>query len=167
MNQKPLTMNRTNDILSRISIRDYRPEDYPTIESLWLATGLGGFWRGDDRAVIEKSLAIGGKLLVALDVDGALVGTSWMTFDGRRLHLHHVGVLPDYRRSGIGRLLSIESIRFAREKQVQIKLEVHRSNEAAVSMYKKLGFQYLGDYDVYIIRDYQAIGGFDEQQTMI
>lgn len=154
-------MKRTNDILSRITIRDYQPEDYPAIESLWLATGLGGAWRGDDRAVIEKSLAIGGKLLVALHGDGTLVGTSWMTFDGRRLHLHHVGVLPDYRRSGIGHRLSIESVRFAREQQVQIKLEVHRSNEAAVSLYKKLGFQYLGDYDVYIIREFHSIAGLD------
>ncbi len=149
-------------MISRITIRDYQPEDYPAIESLWHVTGLGGSWRGDDQAVIEKSLAIGGKLLVATLDNGTLVGTSWMTFDGRRLHLHHVGVLPDYRRSGIGRLLSIESIRFACEQRVQIKLEVHRSNTAAVSLYKELGFEYLGDYDVYIIRDFHAIGWLDE-----
>ena len=148
--------------MPRITIRDYQPDDYPAIESLWLVTDLGGSWRGDDQAVVEKSLAIGGKLLVALDNDGTLVGTSWMTFDGRRLHLHHVGVLPDYRRLGIGRLLSVESIRFAREQQVQIKLEVHRSNEAAVSLYKKLGFLYLGDYDVYIIREFHSLAGLEE-----
>ena len=158
MNQKNKC---TNDILPHITIRDYQPDDYPAIESLWLVTGLGGSWRGDDRAVIEKSLAIGGKLLVALHDDGTLVGTSWMTFDGRRLHLHHVGVLPDYRRSGIGRLLSIESIRFARNQQVQIKLEVHRNNEVAVSLYQKLGFEYLGDYDVYIIREFHSIAALD------
>ncbi len=156
-------MKCTNDILSRITIRDYRPKDYPAIESLWLTTGLGGSRRGDDQAVIEKSLAIGGKLLVALDADGALVGTSWMTFDGRRLHLHHVSVLPAYQGLGIGRLLSIESIGFAREQQVQIKLEVHRSNKAAVSLYKKLGFQYLGDYDVYIIRKFQPIARQEDE----
>jgi len=77
-----------------------------------------------------------------------------MTFDGRRIHLHHLGVHPEYRRKGIGRLLSIRSVDHAREKQVQIKLEVHRDNQAAVALYKKLGFQYLGDYDVYIIRSF-------------
>lgn len=145
-------MNQANDILSRIIVRDYAPGDYDAIIYLWSQTGLGGVHRGDNRQVIEHSIALGGKLLVAVDLDGTLAGTSWMTFDGRRIHLHHVGVLPEYQRKGIGRLLSIESIRFAKQKQIQIKLEVHRSNQAAVSLYKKLGFQYLGDYDVYIIR---------------
>ncbi len=145
-------MNQSNDILSRIIVRDYSPGDYDSIIDLWGKTGLGGVQRGDNRQVIEHSLELGGKLLVAIDLDGTLVGTGWMTFDGRRIHLHHVGVLPEYQRKGIGRLLSIEAVRFAREKRIQIKLEVHRSNRAAVSLYKKLGFEYLGDYDVYIIR---------------
>ncbi len=145
-------MNQSKDILSRIIVRDYQSGDYNAILELWRLTGLGGVQRGDNSQEIEHSIELGGKLLVAIDSDGTLVGTGWITFDGRRMHLHHVGVLPDYQRHGIGRLLSLESIRFAREKQIQIKLEVHRNNKAAVSLYKQLGFQYLGDYDVYIIR---------------
>ncbi len=147
-------MKYTNDILTEIIVRDYHPDDYDAIMHLWELTGLGGAKRGDDRAVVEKSIAMGGRLLVALHRDGLLMGTSWMTFDGRRIHLHHLGVHPEYRRKGIGRLLSIRSVDHAREKQVQIKLEVHRDNQAAVALYKKLGFQYLGDYDVYIIRSF-------------
>jgi ribosomal protein S18 acetylase RimI-like enzyme len=40
---------------------------------------------------------------------------------------------------------------------LQIKLEVHQSNERAINFYKKAGFKRLGDYDVYIIRDLQEI----------
>ncbi len=141
-----------NGIPEGLIVRDYRPEDYSSIMQLWDETGLGGAHRGDGQQVIARSLRIGGKLLIAELSDGTLVGTSWMTFDGRRIHLHHVGVTPAYRRRGIGRLLSVESIRFAREKNVQIKLEVHQTNQAAVALYKSLGFQYLGDYNVYIIR---------------
>ena len=147
-------MKSTNDLLSRIIVRDYRQSDYPAIMALWSLAGLGGAQRGDDQAIIEKSIAMGGKLLIAEDADGTLIGTSWMTFDGRRLHLHHLGVLPAFQRKGVGRLLSIRSMDYARQQGVQIKLEVHRTNEAAVRLYKSLGFQYLGDYDVYIIRDF-------------
>ncbi len=143
-----------DDLLALVTIRDYRPADYAAIMELWAATSLGGAQRGDDQRIIEQSIAMGGKLLVAESDDGVLLGTSWMTFDGRRIHLHHVGVLPAYQRRGIGRLLSIASIRFAREMNVQIKLEVHRGNTAAIELYKNLGFKYLGDYDVYIIREY-------------
>jgi ribosomal protein S18 acetylase RimI-like enzyme len=93
-------------------------------------------------------------MLVATFADGTLVATSWMTFDGRRIHLHHFGVSPKFQRQGIGRQLAIASIAFAKEKGYQIKLEVHQTNTAAIKLYKGLGFQYLGDYDVYIIRSY-------------
>lgn len=135
-------------------IRDYKPSDYPAIEDLWNQTGLGGAQRGDNQQTIELSLKIGGKLLVVVNKNRVLVATSWMTFDGRRLHLHHFGVLPSFQRQGIGKLLALQSIAFAREKNIQIKLEVHRSNEAAIQLYKSLGFSFLGDYLVYIIRKF-------------
>ncbi|MDR4988164.1 MAG: GNAT family N-acetyltransferase [Bacteroidales bacterium] len=147
-------MKDTNDILSRIIVRDYRPDDYVPMMALWDLTGLGGAHRGDTSAVIETSIAMGGRLLVAEDAESTLLATSWMTFDGRRLHLHHLGVLPAYQRKGIGRLLSRHCIEYAIERNVQIKLEVHRTNKAAIALYQQLGFNYLGDYDVYIIRKF-------------
>jgi len=95
-------------------------------------------------------------LIAAIEAD-VVAATSWMTFDGRRLHLHHFGVSPKYQRQGIGRQLAKASIAFAKEKGCQIKLEVHRNNFAAIALYKNLGFEYLGDYDVYIIRDFSWI----------
>ncbi len=142
-------------MLSELLLRDYSPEDYERILLLWQETGLGGAQRGDSREVIERSIQMGGRFLVAETREGMLVGTSWITFDGRRLHLHHLSVAKSCRRRGIGHLLATESIRFARKKACQIKLEVHQSNQAAIGLYKKLGFQHLGDYDVYIIRRHQ------------
>lgn len=139
---------------SRILIRDYQPGDFPAIAALWAETGLGGAQRGDNQQIIEQSIAMGGKMLVATLEDGTLIGTSWMTFDGRRIHLHHFGISAQYQRQGIGRQLAIVSIAFAKEKGYQIKLEVHQTNTAAIELYKGLGFQYLGDYNVYIIRSY-------------
>jgi ribosomal protein S18 acetylase RimI-like enzyme len=136
-----------------ITIRDYEPIDFPKIIDLWAQTGLGGAQRGDNQQIIEQSIAMGGKLLVAINNEGELVGTSWMTFDGRRIHLHHFGVSPRFQRMGIGKLLTKHSIHFAKEKGYQVKLEVHRDNYPAIELYKHMGFSYLGDYDVYIIRD--------------
>lgn len=138
--------------MNNIIIRDYQPDDYPAIEQLWEITGLGGAIRGDDQETIERSIGLGGKLLVAENEEKILLATSWMTYDGRRLHLHHFGVLPSYQRKGIGKLIAERSLEFARNHGTQIKLEVHKSNIAAIELYKQMGFQYLGDYLVYIIR---------------
>lgn len=145
---------KTNESAGHFIIRDYQPADYPAVASLWEATDLGGEVRGDNQDVVERSLAMGGRLLVVVLPDGKLLATSWMTFDGRRLHLHHFGVTPSWQRCGVGRVLAMESIRLAKKKGVQLKLEVHKSNEAAIRLYKSLGFKYLGDYDVYIMRSF-------------
>ncbi len=88
---------------------------------------------------------------------GNIIGTSWMTFDGRRIHLHHFGISPSYQGKGLARPLLKESLKFVKEKGYQVKLEVHRTNDAALRLYKNYGFEYLGDYDIYIIRDVQSI----------
>jgi ribosomal protein S18 acetylase RimI-like enzyme len=144
-------------MVSEIIIGNYVSSDYPYVEELWQKTGLGGSVRGDNQQIIEQSIEMGGCLLVARLANGKLVGTSWMTFDGRRIHLHHFGVEPAHQRKGIGRQLAVASITWAKDKGYQIKLEVHQTNTAAIELYKNLGFQYLGDYDVYIIRDFESL----------
>ena len=141
---------------NEIEVRNYHSTDYPQIMELWSQTGLGGAHRGDNQQIIEQSIAMGGKFLVAI-LNEEIVGTSWMTFDGRRIHLHHFGILPKYQRKGIGKILTEKSIQFAKEKGYQIKLEVHKDNTNAVALYTKMGFCYLGDYDVYIIRDFKNL----------
>jgi ribosomal protein S18 acetylase RimI-like enzyme len=140
-------------------IREYRKGDFNGIMSLWMATGLSRPERGDDEATVERSIEIGGQMLVMCTEGNTqeIIGTSWMTFDGRRLHLHHFGIDPAFQRKGLAKELLKESLRFVKEKGYQVKLEVHRSNTVAVELYLKAGFEYLGDYDVYIIRDIQSI----------
>jgi ribosomal protein S18 acetylase RimI-like enzyme len=139
--------------MSNMQIRDYSEQDYQGVAEVWIKTGLGGHGRGDNREIVNQSIAMGGKLLVAEDpLKSKIVGTSWMTFDGRRIHLHHIGVLPEYRNQGCGTRLTRESLKFAREKGYQIKLEVETNNAKAIDLYTKLGFKRLGDYDIYIVR---------------
>ena len=136
------------------NIRNYRKGDFKEIMDLWIATDLGRPERGDNEKIIEESIIMGGSLLVMEEkASGKVTGTSWMTFDGRRIHLHHFGILPEYQGIGLSKPLLEESLRFVRKKGYQVKIEVHRRNLKAISLYKKAGFEYLGDYDVYIIRD--------------
>lgn len=142
-----------------MKVRQYMHGDFPGIMEVWSATGLSRPERGDDEATIERSIAIGGAMFVMCeeDDDRKVTGTSWLTFDGRRLHMHHFGIAPAFQGRGLSAELLRESLRLVKEKGYQVKLEVHRTNEAAVRLYRKAGFEYLGDYDVYIIRDIQSI----------
>ncbi|QKG80158.1 GNAT family N-acetyltransferase [Tenuifilum thalassicum] len=143
--------------MENITIRDFTPNDFEELNEVWQLTDLGNSKRGDNLEIIMQSIKMGGKLLVAVTQENRVIGTSWMTFDGRRIHLHHVGVHPQYQGKGIGKRLTIESLIYVKEKGYQVKLEVHKNNTRAINLYKQFGFQYLGDYDVYIIRDLQSI----------
>lgn len=135
-------------------IRDYRPVDYEGLLKLWELTDLGNAARGDDKAIISQTLKRGGRLLLMRQIkDGLLVGSSWMTTDGRRLYLHHFGIHPDFQGQGLSKPLMDASMKFVRKLGQQVKLEVQINNTRAINLYKKYGFKYLGDYMVYIIRD--------------
>lgn len=140
--------------MTEFIIREYRDGDFCGVMRLWEATDLGRPERGDDANILEESIRIGGCLLVMEDkTTGIIIGTSWMTFDGRRIHLHHFGITPEYQGKGLAKPLLKESLEFVRKKGFQVKIEVHRNNLKAIDLYKKAGFEYLGDYDVYIIRN--------------
>jgi ribosomal protein S18 acetylase RimI-like enzyme len=146
-------MERLN-LTSNFIIRDYREGDYDEIVKFWQLTDLGNPARGDTIDIIRRTLDSGGKLLVLQSkTDRRICGTSWMTYDGRRIMLHHFGILPEYQGQGLSKILLSESLKFVKENGAQVKLEVHSGNLKAINLYKKFGFVHLGEYNVYIIRD--------------
>ncbi len=135
-------------------VRKFTDSDYDAVLEVWKQTDMGGAHRGDNLRVINDTLKNGGVLFVLTEEkNGNLVGTSWITNDSRRLYLHHFGILPEYQGKGLSNLLMEKSMQYAKETKLQIKLEVHKQNSVARKLYEKYGFKYLGDYDVFIVRD--------------
>lgn len=146
--------------LNEYIIRDYKTGDFEGIFNLWIQTGMTSPQRGDNEKNIAETIAVGGKLLVMEYRSGMIIGTSWMTYDGRRIHLHHFGIHPEFQGKGHSKTLLKESLDFVKEKGCQVKLEVHRTNAKAINLYTRAGFKRLGDFDVYIIRDLLEIDNF-------
>lgn len=140
------------------SIREFVESDYPEMILLWENLGLGGAHRGDDLQIIFRTVKMGGQLLVMVETaSDSIVGTSWLTVDGRRTYLHHFGIKVDYQGKGLAKILLEASLKLAKTFGMQIKLEVHMDNLKALGLYTKAGFTYLGDYRTYIIRDISSI----------
>lgn len=142
----------------KFQIRDFRESDYDEIVQFWELTGLGNPERGDTFKTIRDTVRMGGKMLVMEEKStGKICGTSWMTFDGRRIFLHHFGILPKLQGKGLAKTLLTASLQYIRKKGYQAKLEVHTNNSKAINLYKKFGFKLLDGYDVYILRDISQI----------
>jgi ribosomal protein S18 acetylase RimI-like enzyme len=138
--------------------RDYHPEDFSEVFRLWEELEMAPAERGDNQDTILKTLKNGGKLIVLAEPEtGKIIGSSWMTFDGRRIFLHHFGIKKGYRRKGWGEKLALESLKFITEKGCQVKLEVHQDNLPAIKLYEKMGFESFPDYGLYMIRKVHEI----------
>lgn len=133
-------------------IRDFRKADYPEVEKLWKETRVFRPERGDNSETILRCNKQGGKFLVLEDEAARrIIGTSWLTWDGRRIHLQYFAVLPSEHGRGYGRLLADASMAYARELKVPVKLEVHRNNIQAIRLYQDMGFKILDGYEVYMV----------------
>ena len=139
-------------------IRNYKKDDYPAIEKLWNETGIADENRKDSAESVEKCLETGGCFLVMEDEKtGTIIGTSWITFDGRRMYLHHFCIKPSYQGLGYGNELTEASLAYLKDMGYQVKLEVHADNVAAIKLYEKYGFFRFKDYNIYMIRDIEGI----------
>jgi ribosomal-protein-alanine N-acetyltransferase len=67
----------------------------------------------------------------------------WIVQD--EVHVLNVAVAPEHRRRGVGRVLMDEVLARGRHRLCTLAtLEVRRSNEAAIGLYKSLGFRSVG-----------------------
>lgn len=80
-------------------------------------------------------------------VDGRVVGyvvADTVPNAGRTLgHVKDIAVHPDYRGRGIGAQLLGSALTVMREKRAShVKLEVRESNDSAIRLYRRFGFQF-------------------------
>ncbi|HLO92605.1 MAG TPA: GNAT family N-acetyltransferase [Lentimicrobium sp.] len=134
-------------------IIEYHPGLYDKINKFWMHNGLGGSFRGDNREIIDATIQAGGHLIIIIDNNEDIIGTSWITNDKRRSYIHHFGIEVKYRRQGLAKKLMNHTMEIVQSIGFQVKLEVHKDNLPARQLYELYGFKYLGDYDVLIKRE--------------
>ena len=98
------------------------------------------------------------RLWVAREEEGAVVAflVSWHVTD--ELHVLNVATREDRRRQGIARALMDVVVAYARREKVKhILLEVRRSNDAAIRLYRGVGFFAMGVRARYYPNDEDAV----------
>jgi ribosomal-protein-alanine N-acetyltransferase len=86
------------------------------------------------------------KTILARAEDGSreVLGYICRWLVGEEIHILNLAVRPDRRRAGIGRVLVELVLREADAHGADVTLEVRRSNQAAVQLYRSLGFTLRG-----------------------
>ncbi len=90
------------------------------------------------------------QLFVATLDDGTLVGYLGYWLFGDEVHISTFAVHPEFRLQGIGVDLLKSALAAAAEKGAKVAtLEVRESNDPAIALYEKLGFEEIGSRNGY------------------
>ena len=77
-----------------------------------------------------------------LELDDEIIGFGIVVIVKHMAHIMNMCVAPGYRRLGLGRCIMLQLLNVAKHQHARYAwLEVRRSNQAAILLYRKLGFR--------------------------
>jgi ribosomal protein S18 acetylase RimI-like enzyme len=123
------------------TIRSLRAGDEPRIIELWRVCGLTRPWNDPASDLATASACETGDVLVA-ELDGRIVGTAMIGFDGHRAWVYYLAVDPAHQGCGIGAQLMAEAERRLREAGApKLHIMVRGDNAAVRGFYQRIGYQ--------------------------
>ncbi len=126
--------------IANVKIRPFRPSDESAVVALWERCGLLRPWNNPQKDIGRK-LKVQADLFLVAFLEGELVATVMVGYEGHRGWINYLAVAPDLQRKGLGRLMMSEAEKRLREQGCpKINLQVRTSNRGAIAFYERLGY---------------------------
>ncbi len=123
-----------------MKIRPYRAADESAIVALWAECGLQRW--SDPRKDIARKLKVNPEWFLVGEIDGVVMATCMLGYEGHRAWINLLGVAPAYQKGGHGKALLAEAERLMRaEGCAKINLQVRTTNTGVIAFYGRLGFK--------------------------
>jgi N-acetylglutamate synthase len=145
-----------------MTIRPMLDEDIPAVIRVWQETVLRTK-DADPPDLIHRLLARNPGLCHVAEERGTLIGVMVCGHDGRRGYLHHIGVVPSFRRRGVGRkLVEATLAALSQVGMTRVHLQLKQSNSVGLRFWKGLGCKDRSDLVVVSMRLSGAADGGGE-----
>jgi len=123
-----------------VEICELREAEIEAAVALWDEAGLLRPWN-DPRADIRLALAGPASTVLAGRIDGRLVATAMVGWDGHRGWIYYVAVAKAERRRGYGaRMVQAAEDWLVARKAPKLNLLVRAENQTVVAFYEALGY---------------------------
>jgi len=127
--------------MTTIQIRPFCPVDEDAVVELWLACKLVGA-QNNPRKDIARKLRVNPEWFLVGEVDGKIVATCIVGYEGHRGWINYLAVAPEYQKRGIARQIMEEAERLLRQAGCpKINLQVRTANAQVIEFYKRIGFK--------------------------
>lgn len=119
-----------------------KPEDYQAIYAIWISTPGVDVTRGDSKQGFELFLKRNPGFSFVAEKQKQIIGAVLSGHDGRRGFIHHLVVLPEDRRQGIGQ----ELVRCCLEKLELADIEkchlfIRQDNQSGLKFWESIGWK--------------------------
>src|SRR5882724_2715023 len=122
-------------------IRPYRSADEDAVVGLWVACQLIGP-KNNPRRDIARKLRVNPEWFLVGELDGKIVATCMVGYEGHRGWINYLAVAPECQRRGIAGQIMDEAERLLRQVGwPKINLQVRTTNAQVIEFYKSIGFQ--------------------------
>jgi ribosomal protein S18 acetylase RimI-like enzyme len=123
-----------------MEIRPFKTEDEAAVVELWTACGLV-VHHNDPHKDIQRKLTVKPEWFLVGELDGRIIGTCMVGYDGHRGWINYLAVHPDCQRRAYASELMGEAERILREAGCpKINLQIRSSNSAVIAFYESIGF---------------------------
>ncbi|MEE0957122.1 MAG: GNAT family N-acetyltransferase [Ruminococcus sp.] len=131
-------------------IRPMTIDDYDEVFAMWQITSKRALSKADERDQIARYLQRNAGMSQVAVTDGKIVGTVLAGHDGRRGFIHHMAVLPQYRRRRIGHKLAERAIAcIAADGIDKTHIFCYQNNETGQDFWRDFGFEKRDDVYVF------------------
>lgn len=123
-----------------LTLRSFQVGDEDAIIDLWRLCSLV-HPQNDPNKDIERKLRVRPDLFLVGLLEGKMVASVMVGYEGHRGWINYLAVHPDQRRKGFGRQIMVEAERRLREEGcAKINLQVRSSNAEVLAFYRAIGF---------------------------
>jgi ribosomal protein S18 acetylase RimI-like enzyme len=125
---------------SELTIRPYRGGDETAVIQLWETCRLTRP-QNNPCLDIKRKLAVNPELFLVGTIDGNIAATVMGGYEGHRGWVNYLGVDPDLRRNGLGRMM-MEAVQVKLEALgcPKINLQIRSDNAEVVKFYEAIGY---------------------------
>jgi ribosomal protein S18 acetylase RimI-like enzyme len=124
-----------------MTVRELEQSDVEQVTALWREVDLVRPWNDPD-GDFHGAVAGPTSAVLGAEIDGVLVGTVMVGFDGHRGWLYYVAVAPSAQRGGVGTALTNWAEQWLTERGAhKVQLMVRRGNDEPRLFYGELGYE--------------------------